>query len=92
MILGSKGQGSEAQGHHFQFLAPLYICGVGVAEKFKFCVHMHYGRLLPVDHKLCQNAEGVTEYSCEKFPQLHNALSNKICSDISMTLPTTVGR
>ena len=43
-----------------------------------FCAQMHYGWLLPVDHKLCRNASGVTP-----------TYITKMWNGISMTLRTT---
>jgi len=34
---------SRAQGHHFELLVPLHICGTDAATQFKFCAQMHYG-------------------------------------------------
>jgi len=42
MIPSSEGQGSEAQGHRFELLAPLHISGTDTATKFKFRAQMQW--------------------------------------------------
>jgi len=52
LVLGSRDQGSGAQGHNFQLLAPLHIHGTDTDTAFTFFAHIPYGRLLPDDQQL----------------------------------------
>jgi len=87
LIMGSKGQGSGAQGHHFELFEPPSYLSNGCSYKVQFFCTNALRAVIGCRSKIMSECGG-----WRRMWNIHpNALSRETWNGISVTLRTTVG-